>query len=174
MCRSVVLVAQSCPTLCDSMDYSPPGSSVQWNSQGKNISVGCHSLLQAVFLTQGSNPGLLHCIQILYHLSYREANMCQAIKNMNKCSSSDHNVKEFKNLKISKDFKFFKCQHYQHLFLCNTASAAELKCLFLSNKILDPTNILNSKVKFDVPSLKIIFDQRERDISRCMVRLQPF
>ena len=35
--------------------------------------------------------------------------MCQAIKNMNKCSSSGHNMKELKNLKISKDFKFLKC-----------------------------------------------------------------
>ena len=34
--------------------------------------MGCHFLLQGIFLTQGSNPGLLHCRQILYHLSYRE------------------------------------------------------------------------------------------------------
>ena len=34
--------------------------------------MGCHSLLQGIFPTQGSNPGLLHGRQILYHLSYRE------------------------------------------------------------------------------------------------------
>ena len=33
--------------------------------------VGCHSLLQEIFPTQGSNPGLLHCRQILYHLSHQ-------------------------------------------------------------------------------------------------------
>ena len=33
----------------------------------------CHSLLQRIFLTQGPNPGLLHCGQVLYHLSYKEA-----------------------------------------------------------------------------------------------------
>ena len=33
---------------------------------GKNTGVGCHFLLQGIFLTQGSNPGLLHCRQILY------------------------------------------------------------------------------------------------------------
>ena len=33
--------------------------------------MGSHSLLQGIFLTQGSNPGLLHCRQILYHLSYQ-------------------------------------------------------------------------------------------------------
>ena len=42
-----------------------------WNSLGKNTGVGCHSLLQRIFPTQGSNPGLLHCRQILYHLSYQ-------------------------------------------------------------------------------------------------------
>ena len=33
--------------------------------------VGCHFLLQGVFPTQGSNPGLLHCRQMLYHLSFQ-------------------------------------------------------------------------------------------------------
>ena len=33
--------------------------------------VGCHFLLQEIFPTQGSNPGLLHCRQMLYHLSHR-------------------------------------------------------------------------------------------------------
>ena len=31
-----------------------------WDSPGKNSGVGCHALLQGIFLTQGSNPGLLH------------------------------------------------------------------------------------------------------------------
>ena len=42
-----------------------------WNSPGKNTGVGCHSFLQWVFLTQGSNWGLLYCRQILYCLSYQ-------------------------------------------------------------------------------------------------------
>ena len=40
-----------------------------WNFPGKNIKGGCHSLLQGIFLIQGSNLGLLCCRQILYHLS---------------------------------------------------------------------------------------------------------
>ena len=36
-----------------------------------NTRVGCHSLLQGIFLSQGSNPGLLHCRQILYHPSHQ-------------------------------------------------------------------------------------------------------
>ena len=38
---------------------------------GKNTGVGCHDLLQRIFSTQGWNPGLLHCRQILYHLSHQ-------------------------------------------------------------------------------------------------------
>ena len=41
-----------------------------WNSLGKNTGVGCHTLLQGIFPTQGSNSGLLHYRQILYHLSH--------------------------------------------------------------------------------------------------------
>ena len=37
---------QSCPTLCDPIDSSPPGSPCPWDSQGKNTGVGCHFLLQ--------------------------------------------------------------------------------------------------------------------------------
>ena len=40
------LVAQSCPTLCDPMDCSLPGSSVHGDSPSKNTGVGCHALLQ--------------------------------------------------------------------------------------------------------------------------------
>ena len=65
------LVVQSCPTLCDPIDCSPPGYSVQGHSPGKNTRVGCHALLQGIFPTQGSNPGLPHCRQILYHLSHQ-------------------------------------------------------------------------------------------------------
>ena len=63
-------VAQSCPTLSDSLDCCPQGSSVHGIFPGKNTGVGCHSLLQGIFPNQGLNPGFLHCRQILYHLSH--------------------------------------------------------------------------------------------------------
>ena len=63
-----VKVIQSCLTLCDLMDlYSP------WNSPGKNTEVGSLSLLQGIFPTQGLNPGLPHCRQIIYQLSHQES-----------------------------------------------------------------------------------------------------
>ena len=42
-----------------------------WDFPGKNTGVGCHSLLQGIFLTQGSNPCFLNCRQILYQLSHQ-------------------------------------------------------------------------------------------------------
>ena len=65
------LVAQSCPTLYDTMDCNPPCSSVHGESPGQNTEVDCHALLQGIFPTQGLNPGLPHCRWILYHLSHR-------------------------------------------------------------------------------------------------------
>ena len=56
------LLLQLCPTLCDPMDNSPPGSSVQGDSPGKSTGVGCHALLQGIFLTQGLNPSLLRIL----------------------------------------------------------------------------------------------------------------
>ena len=49
---------RSCPTLCDPMVYSPPGSSVHY-SPGKNTGVSCHFLLQGIFPTQGLNLSFL-------------------------------------------------------------------------------------------------------------------
>ena len=65
------LVAPSCLTLCNPMDCSLPGSSVRGDSPGKNTAVGCHSLLQGIFPTQGSNPALPHCRWILYQLNHQ-------------------------------------------------------------------------------------------------------
>ena len=67
-----VLAAQSCPTLCDPMDCSLPGSSVHGIFPGKNTGVGCHFLLQGIFLTQGWNLGLLHC------RSYQGSPVCES------------------------------------------------------------------------------------------------
>ena len=72
-----------CPLLPLSVGHSVMSDSLQphglqptrllhpWDSPGKNTGVGCHFLLQGIFPTQGLNPGLLHCRQILYQLSYQ-------------------------------------------------------------------------------------------------------
>ena len=65
------LVAQSYLTLCNPMDCSQPGFSVHGDSPGKNTGEGFHALLQGIFPTQGSNPGPLCCMWIIYHLSHQ-------------------------------------------------------------------------------------------------------
>ena len=69
------VLTRSCPTLCDLMDYSPPGSSVHRDSPSKNTGVGCQALLQGIFPTQGLNPGLSHCRQILHCLSHQGSHL---------------------------------------------------------------------------------------------------
>ena len=53
------------------MDCSLPGSPVHGDSTGQNTGVGCHSLLQGIFPTQGLNLGVLHSGRILYLLSHQ-------------------------------------------------------------------------------------------------------
>ena len=50
------LVAPSCLTLCDPMNYSLPGGLAHGDFPGKNTGVGCHALLQGILPTQGLNP----------------------------------------------------------------------------------------------------------------------
>ena len=51
--------------------WAPHGLYSPWNSPGQNTRVGSPSLLQGIFPTQGSNPGLPHCRRILYQLSHK-------------------------------------------------------------------------------------------------------
>ena len=65
-----VLVVQSYLTLCDPMDIACLASlSMEFSRQ--EYGVGSHCLLQGILPTHGSNPGFLHCRQILYHLSHQ-------------------------------------------------------------------------------------------------------
>ena len=63
------LVAQSCPTLCNPMDYNPPGSSVHGILQAGILEWVAIPFSRRFFLIWGLNPGILHCRQILYCLS---------------------------------------------------------------------------------------------------------
>ena len=63
----------SCSVVSNSLWPHAQSSSVHGDSPGKNTGAGGHFLLQGIFLTQGSNPGLLHCRQILYCLSHQES-----------------------------------------------------------------------------------------------------
>ena len=61
--------SESCSVMSDSLQLH--GLYTSWNSPGQNTGVGSCSLLQGIFSTQGSNPGLPRCRQILYQLSHK-------------------------------------------------------------------------------------------------------
>ena len=66
------LVCVSCSVMSDSLQphgMQPSRLLCPWESPGQNTGVGCHGLLQGIFLTQRLKPPLLHCREILYHLS---------------------------------------------------------------------------------------------------------
>ena len=64
-----VLVTQPCLTPFDLMNWSLPGSSVHGILQARTLALLAIPFFRGSSPTQGSNPGLLHCRQILYHLS---------------------------------------------------------------------------------------------------------
>ena len=66
-----MLVTQSCPALCDSMDCSSLDSFVHGDSPGKNTGVGCHALFQGIFPIRGSNLRLGNRRQSLYRLNHQ-------------------------------------------------------------------------------------------------------
>ena len=53
-----------------------------WDSPDQNTGVGCHFLLQGVFLTQGLSPGLLRCRQILYLFEPPGASFCPSCSSL--------------------------------------------------------------------------------------------
>ena len=70
-----VLAAQLYPTLCDPMDWGPPGSSVRGILQEGILEWVAIPFSGGFPPIQGSNPGLPLCRWILYHLSHREAQL---------------------------------------------------------------------------------------------------
>ena len=65
--RHVSIFKQLCLADC----LWPYGLYSPWNFSGQNTGVGSLSLLQGIFPTRGSNPGLPHCRWILYQLSHK-------------------------------------------------------------------------------------------------------
>ena len=75
-CSRFLLLLLSHLIVSDSVrpcEMQPTRLPCPWDSLGRSTGVGSHALLQGIFLTQGSNPGLLHCRQILYCWATREA-----------------------------------------------------------------------------------------------------
>ena len=73
-----------------------------WDFLGKNTGVGCHSLLQRVFLTQGSNPCLLHYRQILSTEPPGHASWSKKQKTWSRNKIVTHSVEILKMVNIKK------------------------------------------------------------------------
>ena len=77
--RHGALKSVSCSVVSDSLESDPIDCSHQvplsMGFPSKKTGVGCHFLLQGIFLTQGLNLDLLHCRQILYHLNHQGARL---------------------------------------------------------------------------------------------------
>ena len=134
------LVIQSCLTLCDLMDYSPPGCSVLADSPGKNTGVGCHALLQGIFPTQGLNPGLLYCRQFLYHLSHQESSVMTSTMiypRLTKVSglllplSSDNTYREMLSAQKDEMGKFMTTFSWKSEYLSNLESLGDEEVGFI-------------------------------------------
>ena len=82
-------VTQSCPTLCDSMDCSPPGSSIHGIFQARVLEWVAISFSRGS--SRRSNPGLLHCRQRPYHLSHQGSLLLFMALQLNK-SASFHDI----------------------------------------------------------------------------------
>ena len=75
----------------------------QWNSPGQNTGVGSCSLLQGIFPTQGSNPGLWHCRQILYQLRHKASPwLMENNLNQVKLNTENQNILDIKQLFVRK------------------------------------------------------------------------
>ena len=127
------------------MCHSPPGSSVHRDSPGKNIGVGCHALLQGIFPTQGSKPGLPLCRWILYCLSHQLIAWVQLdLKSVNiqpgvPCWSLQQKPTQFKSTVQKKEKKCGKASHSVCVCVCvcvcmrvcMSACASVLSCVWL-------------------------------------------
>ena len=78
--------------------YSP------WNSPGQNTGVGSHSFLQRIFPTQGSNLSLLHCRQVLFHLSHQVLSLFLCIMEFKSVSFSWMWINDLFVLKLSRPY----------------------------------------------------------------------
>ena len=84
-----------------------------WDSPGKITGVGCHFLFQGVFPTQGSNLGLLHYRQTLYHLSHKRASpLVSTISNLHSVSTVSRIKILFSELKSTLSLNHSKVGSY--------------------------------------------------------------
>ena len=119
----------------------PHGLYSSWNSPGHNPGVGSLSLLQGIFLPQGSNPGLPRCRQILYQLSHQGSP--SEIREISQSKKDKHHVVLF--IWDRRIAKLRETENRRVLAKVRQAwdtglSAAVLQCLHLDTPLLEQHN----------------------------------
>ncbi|CAI9161868.1 unnamed protein product [Rangifer tarandus platyrhynchus] len=120
------VVCESCSVMSDSSQ--PHGLYSPWNSPGQDTGAGIHSLLQGIFLTQGSNPGLLHYRWILYQLSHQGSPRTQQnffVKFTNRlCGQYKGSVTYYPAPPFFKDLFIYLCLCLDSVALCRLSPVA--------------------------------------------------
>ena len=133
-----MLVAQSCLTLCDPMDYSLPGSSVHGILQERILEWVAIPSSRGIFLTQGSNLGLLHCRHMLYHLNHLGSPGQGNLKAQDVAFESRNSNQRLMikiDILFSKSLYFFAPSLFLFLLLCIYQDQTDLLIVFLTFKI---------------------------------------
>ena len=115
-----MLVSQSCPALCESMDCSLPGSFVHGILQSRTLE-WVSIPFSGIFATQGLHPGLLHCQQVLYHLSHQGSSLSLS-KHTHTHTHTDleihkHSSVQFWNFCYKLSVQFSSVQSLSHVWL---------------------------------------------------------
>ena len=123
-------VTQSCATP-RSHGLLPARLLCPWDSPGENTGVGSLSLLQGIFPTQGSHPSLLHCRQILYHLSHQGSLLQRIFSTQESNQGFLHCRKIIYRLSYLKAHNIFCAQllHHVQLFAAPWTAAHPLQTL---------------------------------------------
>ena len=146
---------ESCTIVSDSL--LSHGLHSPWNSPGQNTGVGSHSLLQGIFPTQGSNPGLPHCRRTLYQLSHKgrppTLNRWQfwhLLRQCLACAALDHTLKRstptWRPLSVLPRFPGFP-----EVWVLCPPWTPRLGCLLSISSILLSNMILSCLVSLDFP-----------------------
>ena len=100
-----------------------------WDFPGKNTGMDCHFLLQEIFPTQGLNPGLPHCRQILYQLSH-QGSPERGIDIMNKSQESSQEGLQFScTVKLVKPFLWILISFFVSHYHTGNEFQVKLFCL---------------------------------------------
>ena len=130
-------VTQSCLTLCDPMDCSPPGSSVHRIPQARILEWGATAFLQGIFPTQGSNPGLPPCRRLLYQLSHQRGPFKRLIH-------------QFSHSVMSDSLRPHEPQHARPPCLSPTAGVYPNSCLL---RVMLSNHLILCRPLFFLPSI---------------------